>query len=358
MNNNIFSDEKINIGRQVDLDLAKAFSIIFMVFVHCLLFSTYFEFSISPFYFHAFNDILGGPMCAPLFMFCMGVGLVYSRHSQSDIMIKRGIKLWLLGLFVNFGEFIMTHFLLGYLFNDWTTVPIFGGLVLFCVEILAFAGLSFIVLGIFKKLNLSNKQMILIAVLLSIIGSFLRMIVFDNNILNLVVGLFIGTEEYFSTFPFFNWFIFPVSGYVWGQYYIRAYKDKFFKYWPVFLIIPLIYFIVTIYTPNTFLIDDAHYYYMTIIDALFCLMVIHGIMGFCYFISDKLPKVALNIAGTLSRYINGIYVAQWFFIPLTIVGVGYFVSDIVFNDLNLIVISIFVLIISTLAAIEKRKITM
>ena len=30
----IFSNEKINVGRQVDLDLAKAGSIIFMVFVH------------------------------------------------------------------------------------------------------------------------------------------------------------------------------------------------------------------------------------------------------------------------------------------------------------------------------------
>ena len=82
----IFSNEKINVGRQVDLDLAKAGSIIFMVFVHCLLLADSFNSSFSPIFFHGIDDLLGGPMCAPLFMFCMGVGLVYSRNAQSDIM--------------------------------------------------------------------------------------------------------------------------------------------------------------------------------------------------------------------------------------------------------------------------------
>lgn len=356
MKETIFSDEKINTGRQIDLDLAKAISIVSMVFVHCLLFSMYFNFQHSDIYSHGLNDLLGGPMCAPLFMFCMGVGLVYSRRSQSELMIKRGISLLILGVLVNIGEFIIPHFLLGYLFNDWTSLPIFGGLLLFAVDILAFAGLSFIAFGIFKRLGLSNRQMLLIAVVLSVIGSFVRMVDVNNDVLNLVLGYFIGTDEWFTTFPFFNWFIFPISGYVWGQYYIRAYKDKFFKYWPIFLIIPIIYFIITIYTPDTFLIDDAHYYYMTLIDAIFCLLVIHGIMGFCYFISDKLPKVVLDIAGTLSRYINGIYIAQWFFIPIIMTLIAYLIEDIVFEDLNLIVISTFILILSTLAAIGNRKI--
>ena len=96
----IFSNKKINVGRQVDLDLAKASSIIFMVFVHCLLLADSFNSSFSPIFFHGIDDLLGGPMCAPLFMFCMGVGLVYSRNAQSDIMIKRGISLLILGIIV------------------------------------------------------------------------------------------------------------------------------------------------------------------------------------------------------------------------------------------------------------------
>lgn len=296
----MFSNEKINVGRQSDLDIAKAISIIFMVFVHCLLLAMCFNNSISPIFYHGIDDLLGGPMCAPLFMFCMGVGLVYSRHSQSDVMIRRGISLLLLAIVVNIAEFIIPHFLSGYLLNNWTLFPLYGGLVLFAVDILEFAGLSFIVLGIFMRFKISNNQMILIAAVLSIAGSLLRMSVFDNNILNLLLGYFIGTDVHFTTFPFFNWFIFPVAGYIWGQYFIRAYKDRFFKYWPIFFIIPVVYFYLSISIPRAFLIDEPHYYYMSTIDALFCLVYIHGAMGFCYFISDKLPQKVLDIMGILS----------------------------------------------------------
>ena len=148
---------------------------------------------------------------------------------------------------------------------------------------------------------------------------------------------------------------FPVAGYVWGQYFIRAYKDRFFRYWPIFVIIPLIYFYFSISVPGAFLIDDPHYYYMTIIDVLFCLIYIHGAMGLCYFISDKLPQKVLDVAGILSRYINGIYIAQWFLLPISIVLIDYFVKGIVFNDLNVTVISILVLILSTLFAMGYRN---
>lgn len=75
-----------------------------------------------------------------------------------------------------------------FLLNDWTTFPIYWGLMLFAVDILAFAGMSFIVFGIFKKLNLSNMQMLLIAFALSIVGSLMRMTVFEYNYINLLLG--------------------------------------------------------------------------------------------------------------------------------------------------------------------------
>ena len=34
---NLFSDEKVNVGRQVELDIAKALAIIFMIFLHTIL---------------------------------------------------------------------------------------------------------------------------------------------------------------------------------------------------------------------------------------------------------------------------------------------------------------------------------
>ena len=77
-----------------------------MVLVHVLLISFYFNYSASFPFEYVVNCILGGPTAAPVFMFCMGIGIVYSRRSQPEIMIKRGISLMILGLLVNIFEFI------------------------------------------------------------------------------------------------------------------------------------------------------------------------------------------------------------------------------------------------------------
>ncbi len=97
----LFSKEKVNVGRQVELDIAKALAIIFMIFLHTLMVVKGFNYSLSPTYDFIISNVLGRPWAAPVFMFCMGVGVVYSRHSQWDVMVKRGVKLYLLGVLVN-----------------------------------------------------------------------------------------------------------------------------------------------------------------------------------------------------------------------------------------------------------------
>ena len=87
-------------------------------------------------------------------------------------MVKRGITLFLLGILVNVFEFFLPYYVCGTLLGSWDIFPIAGGLLLFCVDILAFAGLSFILMGILKKFELSNKKLIVIALLMSIIDSF------------------------------------------------------------------------------------------------------------------------------------------------------------------------------------------
>lgn len=108
---NLFSDEKINVGRQIELDIAKALSIVFMIFLHTMWVTMNFNHALSPTYEFVVGSILGRPYVAPIFMFCMGVGIVYSRHSQWDLMVKRGITLYILGILVNVFEFFIPHFL-------------------------------------------------------------------------------------------------------------------------------------------------------------------------------------------------------------------------------------------------------
>lgn len=48
--NSLFSDEKVNLGRQAELDIAKALSIIFMIFLHTLMVVKGFNVAVSPDY--------------------------------------------------------------------------------------------------------------------------------------------------------------------------------------------------------------------------------------------------------------------------------------------------------------------
>ena len=56
----LFSNEKINTGRQVELDIAKALSIIFMIFLHTVMVVSGFNNSISPAYDFIIGNVLEG----------------------------------------------------------------------------------------------------------------------------------------------------------------------------------------------------------------------------------------------------------------------------------------------------------
>ena len=62
----LFSDEKVNTGRQVELDIAKAFSIIFMIFLHALMVIPAFNADVSPTYNFIISNVLGRPYAAPI----------------------------------------------------------------------------------------------------------------------------------------------------------------------------------------------------------------------------------------------------------------------------------------------------
>ena len=93
----LFSDQRINTGRQAELDLAKCLAIFCMIFLHCYFATSYFTNDISLFLVRGIAQLIGGPFAAPVFMFAMGVGMVYSRNQEPRYLIVRGIKLLQLG---------------------------------------------------------------------------------------------------------------------------------------------------------------------------------------------------------------------------------------------------------------------
>lgn len=352
----LFSNERVNSGRQVELDLAKCLAIFYMILLHCLMVTSGFSNDISLFMQRGIGQLLGGPFAAPVFMFSMGVGMVYSRNQEPVYLIKRGIKLMLLGLVVNIGEFFLPHFLAGKLLGEWDIFPIAGGLLLFCVDILAFAGMAMILIGVLKKLNLSARQMVIIALILSVIGWLTRFHDFGSNVLNLIAGYFIGSAGGFTAFPLFPWFIFPAAGLLFGEYYIRCNnKKKLLRFWPLGLVISVAYFVASWFMPEGFLSETHHYYFMTTIDAMFCLICIYGVIGSCYYLSLVLPDSAIKFISKTSGNLNAIYVIQWYLIPVTYILICFFNRDIVFGDLSLIVIALLEIAASTaLAAVYKK----
>lgn len=70
-----------------------------------------------------------------------------------------------------------------------------------------------------------------------------------------------------------------------------------------FLFIGMIYFIITSIIPGGYLTAEDTYYFLNITDALITVVYIHGYLGFCYYISKKLPEVLINVFTTLSKNI-------------------------------------------------------
>ena len=352
----LFDKNKVNTSRQVELDIAKAFSIIFMVLSHCLLISYFISDSTSSVFKTFVNFILGGPCAAPVFMFCMGVGIVFSRKSQPVLMIKRAIRLLFADYFINIIKFLIPFFIAGFFINEWDILDIYGGLIIFVNDILAFAALSLILLAIFKKFNFSYKKILFIAILMSVFGSFLRNMDFNNPMMNIFIGYFIGTKIDFSYFPLFNWFIFPAFGILYGDYFSRCLdKNKFFKFWPIFLLVSILFFVSTTIIPNAFLSNECSYYFMTTLDAVFCLIYIHGNLGFCHWISKFLPEKIRGMFTFLSKNITTIYLLQWFLIPFSFLLIFLFYDNFVFTELSIILAAFIILILSSFLIVAFRK---
>ena len=353
----IFSKEQVNRGRQAELDLAKCLSIIFMIFLHCYMYASGFANEISVPMQRAVSQLLGRPFAAPVFMFAMGVGMVYSRNQEPFYLIKRGIKLMLLGVVVNVGEWMLPHFLAGKLLGDWEMIPIAGGLLLFCVDILAFAGMAMILIGVLKKLKLASWQIVIVAIVLSVIASFVRFHNFGSEVANLITGYFVGSIRdngtSFTSFPLFNWFIFPAVGMLFGEWYIRcSNKKKLLCLWPLGLATSLVYFVIPWSTAKGFICsEDVHYYYwMHTVDALVCLICIYGVIGLCYFVSLVLPDSFKGFISKTSSNINAIYVIQWFLIPITFILIYYFDRNVKYSNLTFAFIAIIEIVVCTAIA--------
>lgn len=319
----IFSDAPVNTGRQREMDIAKAVLIVFLAYIHCTIECTPDERLAHGLPF-VLDSVIGGPLSAPMFMFSMGVGMVYTRHRAPRDFAERGIRLGAVGLALNICRFLIP-FLIGYLATvEWekyiSPLPyrVFGN------DIMQFACLSMLVIALFLKLGLSDAAILAVSFGMAVLGMIFNGVDTGVPLLNILLGHFIGiedaAEQVFSDFPLLNWMIFPAFGYVFGKK-LRHVKDKgrFYRLIsPAAGVVAVVFFAVGItHRYGMFGEGQNCYYHMAVWEAFVALCAAVGILGVYYAVSLHLPERVLGAIGALSRDINSVYCVHWVFVVMS-----------------------------------------
>lgn len=316
----IFSDEIVNSGRQPELDLAKAVLIFCLALVHCIIECTPKEQLAHgvPF---LFDSVIGGPLGAPMFMFAMGFGMVYTRRRAPGDYARRGVRIGITGYALNICRFLFP-FLAGYLLTgdlEKYIAPL--PYRVFCNDMLQFAAIAMAVIALFVRLRLSNAAMLLISLGMSVLGTYLSGLDAGSPAGNIFLGYLIGTEDpagmVFSDFPLLNWLIVPVSGYVFGAVLLHVKnKDLFYGILSTACVL-----ICVIYFPpairggwGMFGEGQNCYYHIVTTDVLVSIAAAIGILGIYHALAGHLPKTVLCRATEISRNINTVYCIHWVFV--------------------------------------------
>lgn len=332
----VFADEDINVKRQVEVDFAKFICMMGMIFVHC--FGTaqagFSNYSGLHYFVGAFLSYTLG---AGTYMFCMGVGISYSRRSNPKYMFIRGLVLIAAGYLLEFLKSGLVNIVVGAFFNseylaDWYIDCL-------ATNIFHFAGLFFIVYAIFKKLKIKDMYFLIFTVILGIIGSFFTNLNFNDSLVNHFVGLFLGTFdpnisfETHSYFPFFNWCLIPALGIFFGKI-LRRCKNKNWLYSRVSVIGLLLFAIyTTICMPNSigiFNFLQNGFYHHSIFGSLANICACLMVYGIYFAIAKILPNGFIKFITTIAKNISFFYIIhfiiiKWFWIiPSQIHNIYYF----------------------------------
>lgn len=350
--NNIFSAERVNTGRQLEFDLVKAVTIVLMIWTHTYeALSTGFEPSLS-----AINSYVRGSIAgAVTFMFCMGIGLSYTRHNSAEECIQRGAKLLTTGFTLLLCREVIPVLLSSWILNcpEHLAYLVLG----VSVDILQFAGLAFLFVGYLKKLRIGNAGMMIIAATLSILGTVLQGASTGCYPADQILGFFWGTESE-SYFPFFNWFIFVAAGQWFGEKY-QFLQDKK-RFHAISLLIGAILCAAYIYVSlnveqNIFkgLTSKIYLGHRPIFDAIICLPINIGLISLFYFIGQLIPQRAIPVLIHPSRHINQYYCISWVIIQF----IYYFsIVPVKLNtDVQVVITWICILATTILAAVVYSK---
>lgn len=222
----------------------------------------------------------------------------------------------------NQAAFIRIHCKYNFLSNYSAGVPLEYSLLSFLAnDILQFAGLSFILIGIFKKLNVRTIKIFAISIGFSLIATYFSDFTFSNIYLNQFLGNFIEThgQNIVSCFPILNWFIVPVCGMLFGENLIRC-NDKDDLYSRIIRpthVLTIVLIIVGFITlEGMFSVtggtvpEKLEYLHASLPDILILIIVTLFVTSFFYFLAKRLSPGVIDFVKKISINVTVIYIIQ------------------------------------------------
>lgn len=310
-----FSELEINKGRQYEFDLVKALTIILMIWTHVYeSFSTGFEPSLS----FANAYWRGGIFGATTFMFCMGIGMVYTRSSTPHDYFKRGLHIFYTGLLLGFFRFTVAGIISGRFF----AAPKSAAYMVLEIgsDILLFAGLAFLLMAFLRKTGLRYRHILMISVALSLLSYFLEGVNSNNFFVNQAMGYFWGNDSQ-SYFPLFNWFIFVAAGGCFGKMYLHLQDKNWFHRicFPVGLAVTVAYFLICFNADQNIFRqfdDELWLAHRMLPDAVMTILANVWLISLFFYIAKLIPQKAIPTLTHPSKHINQYYCISWFWIYL------------------------------------------
>jgi len=359
----LFSKDEVNTGRQFEFDLAKAICILGMVFVHCFEEFPLIATPSAGSLYYVFVTVLDALFGAGTFMICLGIGLTYTKKNNPNDFIKRGLHIFLLGYLLNIFRFVIpfsTYFLDG----EFVEVVKYLLSCLLYTDILQFAGLAFILFGLLKKIKTPDWLIALLAIGMSITGSFVRFVNVGNVHLNELLGLFVGTIDptamylYYAPFALINWFIIVVFGYFFGKLIKRVNNvEKFYAISTIISAVVVITY-MAIAIPNKYGMmsgEEMYYFQMTTWEALIIMNGAVFAFGLYHYISKLFSERFKNFVTGLSVNINRTYCIHWIIIGFTELILWAFFEDGIPLYVLLIIAAVIYAVSSLLAELIRRR---
>ena len=319
----ILRREKINTGRQYNLDLLKVIAIVAMVICHSVtaLSSARPDYDNEFGYWMAENFFGAYLAVAHAFMFCMGVGFVYSKSKEPKALFKRGIRIFILAYILNFAR-STGYVMVASIFDaDYREMI---GYSFFMQDILHFAGLAMMLTALFRKWKLDCRIILGISAIMSAVSQLVIWTDESSILVNALIGTFVPTKmDVTSAFTLFGWYVFVAVGICFGEILQRTENLKRFYKRLLLLsgVIMVVYITATIKNGCFFLSSENNYYCASLPEAAGLLSIDFVLLSLMYFVKETLPEKAregriMRVCLKMSKNLNQIYLVHWCIIGL------------------------------------------